>query len=535
MKYKFLLTLLAVCTSLLAADKTKKADKSDKFFESTDVLQIKIEIPPEGIATLAKYQFQFGGGSTERQSVNVTVREGKDVYTNVALHLKGAAGSFRPITDNPAMTLNFDKNAKNQKFHGLEKLSLNNSVQDPTLVSEQFCRELFLKVGVPTPRATHATVELNGKDLGVYVLVEGFNKQFLKKHFKDANGHLYDGGFVKDIDAELALNSGDNPKDQSDRKALVEAAREPDLKKRLGRLEQTLDLDRFLTYIALDVMLWDWDGYAQNRNNWRLYHDPSTEKMVFIPHGMDQMFWKPEGSLLPRLGGMVAKSVLQIPELRARYFDKIRELRSSVFQTESLTNRARAIAAKVSPVLKQKDPDKAREQEKELNKFCAAIERRVKSIDDQLATPITPLKFAGNNSITLAKWESKTNFGHPFMSKAPGEGAEVLKLGAADGSSIGTWNTKVWLEPGKYKVEGRVKTKDIVADVGDPRAGAGLRVARNRPENYTPGTSDWKNISSEFSIDDPISEVQIVCEFRGASGEASFDSIKLSLVEQKEK
>jgi hypothetical protein len=218
--------------------------------------------------------------------------------------------------------------------------------------------------------------------------------------------------------------------------------------------------------------------------------------------------------------------------LRARYFDKVRELRSAIFQTETLTNRARAIAAKVSPILKEKDPEKARDQEKELNKFCAAIERRGKSIDEQLATPITPLKFEGATSITLAKWESKTNFGRPFMARAPGDGAETLKLGAADGSSIGTWNTKVWLEPGKYKVEGRVKTKDIVADLGDPRAGAGIRVARNRPENYTPGTSDWKNVSSEFSVDDPVSEVQIVCEFRGSAGEASFDSIKLSRLEK---
>src|SRR6185503_18500192 len=134
-----------------------------------------------------------------------------------------------------------------------------------------------------------------------------------------------------DVDAELALNSGENPKDQSDRTALVEAAREPDLKKRIGRLEQTLDLDRFITYIALDVMLWDWDGYAQNRNNWRLYHDPSTGKMTFMPHGLDQMFWKPEGSLLPRMQGMVAKAVLQVPELRARYFERIKELRAKVF------------------------------------------------------------------------------------------------------------------------------------------------------------------------------------------------------------
>ena len=101
------------------------------------------------------------------------------------------------------MTLNFDKNAKGQRFHGLSKLSLNNSVQDPTLISEQFSREMFLKAGIATPRASHAVVELNGRDLGVYVLVEGFNKQFLRRHFKNAEGHLYDGGFLKDVDVEL--------------------------------------------------------------------------------------------------------------------------------------------------------------------------------------------------------------------------------------------------------------------------------------------------------------------------------------------
>jgi len=41
----------------------------------------------------------------ERPEVRVTVRRRLDLYTNVALHLKGAAGSFRPFDDKPALTL----------------------------------------------------------------------------------------------------------------------------------------------------------------------------------------------------------------------------------------------------------------------------------------------------------------------------------------------------------------------------------------------------------------------------------------------
>jgi hypothetical protein len=142
----------------------------------------------------------------------------------VALHLKGAAGSFRPLDWNPAMTLNFDKFSAGQRFHGLKKISLNNSVQDPSFLTEKICRELFEAAGVPVPRAAHAQVGLNGRDLGLYVLVEGFNKQFLKRYFKNTSGNLYDGGFVKEITDDLAINSGDNPKDRSRLDALAEAA-----------------------------------------------------------------------------------------------------------------------------------------------------------------------------------------------------------------------------------------------------------------------------------------------------------------------
>src|SRR4029079_8602355 len=97
------------------------------------VPQIRIEATEEALAKLRQYEWKFGP-QTERESVQVTVREGQTTYTNVALHLKGAAGSFQAVDRKPALTLNFDRHVKGQRFHGLTKLSLNNSVQDPTLV-----------------------------------------------------------------------------------------------------------------------------------------------------------------------------------------------------------------------------------------------------------------------------------------------------------------------------------------------------------------------------------------------------------------
>src|SRR5688500_336706 len=74
-----------------------------------------------------------------RKSVPASVQEGSRRYEKVAVHLKGAAGSFRDVDDRPALTLDFNEFTKKQKFHGLTKIHLNNSVQDPALLDEALC------------------------------------------------------------------------------------------------------------------------------------------------------------------------------------------------------------------------------------------------------------------------------------------------------------------------------------------------------------------------------------------------------------
>src|ERR1051325_9040335 len=193
----------------------KSSQISDSLFTNDVVLHLQIEIPAQSMAVLAQYEWSRQGKPEERTSVGATVKEGTATFTNVAVHLKGAAGSFRPIDDKPGFTLNFDKFAKGQRFHGLEKLSLNNCVQDPSYISDKLCRELFARAGVPVPRANYATVTLNGRPLGLYLLTEGWNKQFLKRHFQNTKGNLYDCGFARDITGHLFVNSGENS-DQSD-------------------------------------------------------------------------------------------------------------------------------------------------------------------------------------------------------------------------------------------------------------------------------------------------------------------------------
>src|SRR5439155_15944681 len=237
---------------------------ADIFAANSPVLQFKIEIAGTNVESLRKEPRRF---------VPATVREGEGVYNNVAVHLKGAAGSFRSIDDKAALTLSFGKFVPSQRFHGLQKIHLNNSVQDPSISTEYIFGALFDAAGVPAPRVTHARVRVNGRDLGFYVLIEGFTRDFLGRYFDHTKGNLYDGGFLKDVTDTLDKESGDGNKDQSDLRGLASAAQEPDPSKRWERLGKTPDLARFMSFMALEVLVWDWDGYVMNRNNYRIYLD----------------------------------------------------------------------------------------------------------------------------------------------------------------------------------------------------------------------------------------------------------------------
>lgn len=301
----------------------------------------------------------------------------------VGVKLKGAAGSFRPVDDRPALTLNFDKWIQNQRVFGLRRLHLNNSVQDESRMNEYIASELFRSAGVPTPRVAWATVRINDRQLGLYVLKEAYETEFLKIYFGSAKGNLYEGGFVKDIGRDMVKESGDGPDDCSDVLALQAATLEKDSTNRWTKLQKLMDVELFANYAALSVMLADWDGYALNRNNYRLYFRPGDGRAVMIPHGMDQLFQRSDMEMDSYWNGSLAWSLFDTPQGRKLYEERCQQVFTNVFKLDHITN----MIAQATVVLKEADPLVAR-YAKDLTD---RIERRHRNLRrDPMLKPPTP-------------------------------------------------------------------------------------------------------------------------------------------------
>lgn len=355
-----------------------------------DFARLNITIAESDADILRGYHWSGwnGGQGAARPKVPAMVSDGQTTYSNVMVHSKGSAGSFRRFDDKPSLTLDFSKASPSHEFRGMKKLSLNNSAQDPSFLSEIISRELFQAAGVPVPKATHATAVVNGRDLGLFVMVEGWGKHFLHRHFMDVGGNLYDGGFCKDIDSAPEVNSGDDQNDRSDLEALASAA-ESDARGRMGRLNRVLDVDSFYKMAAMEALTCHWDGYSMNRNNYRVFHDRATGRMVFMPHGMDQMFGvmrsSPTASIVPHWNGLVARGLLSLPESRERYLHEVAALRTNVLDPDKLAAHIADLAAKLEPTLAAYSPDFVAQQQSAARRLSERIVARAHSVDRQLA------------------------------------------------------------------------------------------------------------------------------------------------------
>lgn len=514
---------------------SKAAKASAAFFEAGLTPEIRIEISPEELKKLqANNRAYVLCTITVTETINGEKRA--TVYTKVGIKMKGAAGSFRPLNDRPALTLNMDKFHAGQSFHGIDKFHLNNSVQDGSLLNELVSSHLFRQAGVPAARASHARVWLNQRDLGIYVLKEGFDPAFLRSWFNNATGNLYDGGFCREIDQPLEKDCGKGPDDHRDLKALRAACAIPDLAKRQAELEKVLDIDQFLSFSAMEMLTCHWDGYCRNRNNYRIYFNPANGKAIFFPHGMDQMFGDPNFPLFD-LGGIVGAAVMQVPEFRQRFRTCLDEL-APLFDPEKLNPTIDSVSKRLQPVLEAMNKDQARGYLGNMQGVKERVKQRYASLQRILKLHVEPVvvKFNDKGELLLTGWtEAKETADavHEQLDLA-GKKALVLKTGPSK-QCVASWRREIQLPRGKYEFQALVKTVGVQPspDANQKVSGAGLRISGGTRTNALAGNEEWKLQKHEFEITQDGQPVVLVAELRAAAGMALFDAASFKLIRLK--
>ena len=115
-------------------------------------------------------------------------------YPNVAIRGKGNTSltqvdSFE--NDRYSFKVEFDHYDNALTYHGLDKLCLNNIIQDNTYMKDYLTYQMMGKMGVASPLCSYTYITVNGEDWGLYLAVEAVEESFLQRNYGNNYGDLY--------------------------------------------------------------------------------------------------------------------------------------------------------------------------------------------------------------------------------------------------------------------------------------------------------------------------------------------------------
>ena len=169
----------------IVADDSIKPEYEDTLFDDSYVHTVDISID-DWDALLENAMAE------EYTNADVTI-DGETVK-NVGIRAKGNT-SLSTVSqlgsDRYSFKIEFDSYETAGNYKGLDKLCLNNLIQDYTMMKDYIAYKLMNEFGVDAPLASFCYITVNGEDWGLYLMVEAVEDSFLERNYGLNYGELY--------------------------------------------------------------------------------------------------------------------------------------------------------------------------------------------------------------------------------------------------------------------------------------------------------------------------------------------------------
>lgn len=136
----------------------------------------------------------FLGTCKNEEYADCTVVIDGEVYKNVAIRAKGNTSLTQVEAygnNRYSFKIEFDHYDSSTTYHGLDKLCLNNMIQDNTYMKDYLTYQMMAEMGVPSPLCSYANITVNNETWGLYLAVEGVEESFLRRNYGNDYGELY--------------------------------------------------------------------------------------------------------------------------------------------------------------------------------------------------------------------------------------------------------------------------------------------------------------------------------------------------------
>jgi spore coat protein H len=317
-----------------------------------------------------------------------------ETLNDVGLRMRGQF-SLNNSGDKKPWKIDTNAYVDGQEFHNLHQLMLLNSIGDASMMNEKLAYEMMEFAGLSASHTAYVElwIDLTDDDQapifwGVYLMVERVDKKYLSNRFgpESTDGNLYKASHAQRGPMDL-IYYGDsieayptqngqyaygkmNNEEEADYSDIVELCRVIDGttyasdEEFMQALEEVLNVDAFLRYIAVVTTIDNWDTYPYTGNNYYLFDNPVTGRFEWIPWDLTwggnpqtALFGRADPGLLER--APLYDNVFQVEEYKSKYAAYVDLLLRYWFNTANISDKAQTYHRMIAPYVTQSTGDKA--------------------------------------------------------------------------------------------------------------------------------------------------------------------------------
>lgn len=160
---------------------------ADKIFNQGVVHSIDIEVEETEFYDMLE-------NAMEKEYIKCNLTIDGEKFNNVAIRTKGNTSLTNVQSmdsDRYSFKVEFDHYDSSINYYGLDKLALNNIIQDNTYMKDYLSYKMMNDMGALAPLASFCNITLNGQPWGLYLAAEGIEEGFLERNFGSVTGELY--------------------------------------------------------------------------------------------------------------------------------------------------------------------------------------------------------------------------------------------------------------------------------------------------------------------------------------------------------
>lgn len=343
-------------------------------------------------------------------------------FAEASIRKRGFIGSVS--RERPSFNIEFPKGLDRRGPGGWRRLTLANTQQDASGMHLSLVYALFRAAGLAAPRTAIARVEVNGEVLGVYTLVEPVDREFLSDRFGNGEGGLWEGALTDLRPEWLAMYDAKRGTRERDQEVLrtvagLLAGSGPVDWEEVGRW---VDLDQFLRFWAMEVLVDHWDGYANNQNNYFIHQRASDGRLVFIPWGADQCLGSPNpftprgAPATVRATGLLCRRLYADPAWREKYRGQVRSILEGTWKSE----RWLAEIERLDGLIGTNSWPGITGRKQVIQRTREFVRGRVARLGKELDRPAAEWRFPERTNLLVRKWgHVRAEFETTFQKRLP--------------------------------------------------------------------------------------------------------------------